>query len=113
LTNDEVYQKKGKYGVKTKFSVSDIGYNEEREINKLVIIDNKKTVRYELGKIMQNKPQDKPKQEKNNYKTDTTNNKNPPYKCSECDADINQAVYTYSTHKLGKALCRDCQNKYK
>lgn len=39
---------KGKYETKTKFHVHEIGYNENREINKLVIVDNKGNVRFEM-----------------------------------------------------------------
>ena len=39
---------KGKYETKTKFCVSEIGYNDNREINLLVIKDNKGNVRFEL-----------------------------------------------------------------
>lgn len=40
------YQGKNKYSVKTRFEVSEIGYSEQKEINKLIIIDDKKTVRF-------------------------------------------------------------------
>ena len=36
------------YQTKTTFRVKDIGYNENREINKLVIVDNKDNVRFEM-----------------------------------------------------------------
>ena len=39
---------KGKYETKTKFYVSEIGYNDNREINLLIIKDNKDNVRFEL-----------------------------------------------------------------
>lgn len=39
---------KGKYETKTKFHVQEIGYNQNREINKLVIVDNKGNVRFEM-----------------------------------------------------------------
>lgn len=39
---------KGKYETKTKFCVSEIDYNDNREINLLVIKDNKGNVRFEL-----------------------------------------------------------------
>lgn len=71
LAKDEVYKKKDNYGVKTKFSVLDIGYNEDREINKLTIIDNKNKVRYELGKNAKNKPQSSPNGKKTEGATKT------------------------------------------
>lgn len=49
LMKDELYkQKNGKNGVKTKFSVSNIEYNEAREIIQLEIKDNKGKIRYNL-----------------------------------------------------------------
>lgn len=34
---------------------------------------------------------------------------NPAYKCAECDDNITNAEYNYSTKKYGKPLCRKCQ----
>lgn len=34
-------------------------------------------------------------------------------KCSECGETINQAVFTFSSNKLGRPLCLKCQNKAK
>lgn len=39
---------KGKYETKTRFKVKEIGYNESREINKIVIVDNKGHIRFEM-----------------------------------------------------------------
>ena len=44
--------------IKTSFKVKSIGYNDKREINSLVIIDNKGNIRYEMGKIL--KPKTEP-----------------------------------------------------
>ena len=44
--------------IKTTFKVQSIGYNNKKEINQLVIVDNKNKVRYEMGKPI------KPKEEK-------------------------------------------------
>lgn len=49
LEKSEVHQKNGSYGLYTKFKVKDIGYNEQKEIIKLVIADNKNNVRYTFG----------------------------------------------------------------
>lgn len=43
------YTKKEKITLKTKFVVSDIGYNDNKEIIKLVVKDTKGNVRYTLG----------------------------------------------------------------
>lgn len=40
---------RGNCNTRTKFSVEEIGYNDDREINKLVIIDDKLNVRYSFG----------------------------------------------------------------
>ena len=45
--------------IKTTFKVQSIGYNEKREINMLVIVDNKKNVRYEMGKVVKPKEESK------------------------------------------------------
>lgn len=46
---------KGKYETKTKFIVEDIGYNDNREINKLVIKDHKGNTRFEMMPIDEQK----------------------------------------------------------
>lgn len=35
------------------------------------------------------------------------------FKCSDCNADVNQAVNTFSVNKFGKTLCFNCQKKVK
>lgn len=45
--------------IKTTFKVQSIGYNEKREINMLVIVDNKKNVRYEMVKVIKPKEESK------------------------------------------------------
>lgn len=49
LDKSEVYQRNGSNALYTKFIVRDIGYNDQKEINMLVITDNKGNVRYTLG----------------------------------------------------------------
>lgn len=61
LTKDDL-NAQGK--IKTTFKVLSIGYNEKREINRLVIVDNKRNIRYEMGKVI------KPKEEPNNTDND-------------------------------------------
>lgn len=47
LDKSETYkQKNGKLGVKTRFKVSEIGYNEKKEVNSLKIKDNKGKMRF-------------------------------------------------------------------
>jgi hypothetical protein len=49
LEASEVNNKNGRPSTYTKFSVKEIGYNEHREINKLVVADEKGRVRYSFG----------------------------------------------------------------
>lgn len=53
LNADEVSNKNGKSTTYAKFVVADIGYDNDRCINKLVIMDTKGNIRYSLGS---NKP---------------------------------------------------------
>ena len=48
--NGDIKEYKGKLSVSTSFKVSEIGYNDDREITTLVIIDNKGKERYRLGR---------------------------------------------------------------
>ena len=50
LNKEDVKEYKGKFQVNRKFEVKEIAYNDDREINRLVIVDEKGKVRYELGK---------------------------------------------------------------
>lgn len=47
--SEVIKNQRGNCSTRTKFSVEDIGYSEDREINRLVIIDDKLNVRYSLG----------------------------------------------------------------
>ena len=51
LNPDEIKQEGSKYKLNfgVEFQVKEIGYSEKKEINKLVIVDKKGTVRYALG----------------------------------------------------------------
>lgn len=51
LSQDETYMKGQSRCLNTKFSVKEIGYNDSREVNKLVIVDNKGNVRYTFGEV--------------------------------------------------------------
>jgi hypothetical protein len=66
LKEGEYCDKDGKTYInpRTKFTVKSIGYNEEREIISLQIVDNHNVVRYELGKVQ--KKAEPPKGETNN-----------------------------------------------
>lgn len=56
LAADEIDTQKNKPKASAKFSVLDIGYNERKEINRLVITDSKGTVRFEMGKRIAEPP---------------------------------------------------------
>lgn len=61
LDVSEVNNRNGKPSTYTKFLVKEIGYNEHREINKLVISDEKGKIRYSMGgtaKVEQPKPKE-------------------------------------------------------
>lgn len=49
LGPNETYSKNGSLGLSIKFKVKDIGYNEQKEITRLVIADNKGNVRFTFG----------------------------------------------------------------
>lgn len=59
LGENEMVQKNGKWTVspRVSFIVSEIGYDESRNINKLVIVDNNGVLRYKLGQVSE-KPKD-------------------------------------------------------
>lgn len=99
------------YGVSGNFEVSEIGYNDNREINLLVIMDGKGKVRYRYGSKTPSTEKYKGKADIPAPQEEATNTN--VLKCSDCDADITPAVKTYSEKKMGKPLCFDCQKKYK
>lgn len=51
LAQDETYLRGQSRALNTKFSVKEIGYNDSREVNKLVIVDNRGNVRYTFGDV--------------------------------------------------------------
>ncbi|WP_353096188.1 hypothetical protein [Tissierella praeacuta] len=89
---------------KSTFSVKEIGYNEQREINHLVIVDNKGNERYRLRGSVKTP---------DTVKATGDNSNSTEMKCSSCGVDIDQRVSTFSKNKYGKELCRDCQTKEK
>jgi hypothetical protein len=98
-----------------KFSVKSIGYNENREINALEIVDNHHIVRYSLGRSI--KPTDEPQKPAGGKKEDKQTNTSKPqnnasqgkYECEKCHAEISEKVKGYSESKYGIPLCMDCQ----
>lgn len=53
VNKNDIKNYKGKLSVSTRFAVKEIGYNDNREINHLVIVDNRGDERYRLGKKQQ------------------------------------------------------------
>ena len=51
LSNNETYVNNSKRCLNTKFRVKDIGYNNENEIDKLVIVDDNGKVRFSFGDV--------------------------------------------------------------
>lgn len=114
-------QGKTKCSAKTKFRVSDIGYNERREINRLEIVDIAGNVRYKLGAktpARATQPaQEPPKQQQpvNNTPVQQTTraaaqNANPE-QCPVCGGKITSAEKDFSMKRYGSVMCRACQNK--
>lgn len=108
LNNGEYNEYNNKVSVNAyvKFKVKSIGYNEEREINKLEIIDNHNKVRYTLGKQIAIENTNMPIDLKPNVKANKQG-----FKCSKCGNQITEKVANYSKSKFGQSLCMECQKK--
>ena len=50
LAADEIDTQRNKPKASVKFTVKDIGYNERKEINRMIIVDGKGKTRFEMGK---------------------------------------------------------------
>ncbi|KHD34197.1 hypothetical protein NL50_17780 [Clostridium acetobutylicum] len=110
LNQDEVIENKGRVQLNSKihFKVKTIGYNEEREINRLEIVDNNNIVRYSLRtKISDNT--DKLKVSIPIDAKPTTKSNSTTYKCVVCGKSVSEKVASYSKSKFGKVLCMDHQ----
>lgn len=89
-----------------KFKVAEISYNDNREIVKLVIIDEKGVQVYPSNTQATPNPAPKPAP-KADEKTELVNK----YLCENCGAEITEKVAKYSQDKFGKRLCYNCQKK--
>ena len=85
---------------KRRFRVKEIEYNDNREIVKLVIVDNKNIQVYPKSNITA------PKVEQN--KTANTQSE----VCEDCLEPVTQIVAQYSNKVYGKCLCRACQKNH-
>lgn len=93
-----------------KFNVSEIAYDEQGRIAKLVILNDKKEAVYQYPKSSQTPPQiqstGKPS---TNAQSGENTTKKPIFKCTECDCEITKTVKEWSEARFNRALCRDCQ----
>lgn len=80
-----------------KFKVKEIEYNDNREIVKLIIVDDKGVQVYPRVETRSNVSV-------NSYKEMTL-------KCEYCDAELSEKVSNYSFAKFGKELCYECQKR--
>lgn len=85
---------------KRRFRVKEIEYNDNREIIKLIIVDNKNVQVYPKSNITT------PKVEENK----TTNTQREV--CEDCLEPVTQVVAQYSNKVYGKCLCRACQKNH-
>lgn len=113
ISNEDAGVKDGK--CYTRFVVTEIGYDENRSINKLTIAKlnyygQVDSVVYSFGNtkaLSEFEPV---------VETKKTSDPKPPKAfreqvCSNCGAKITEKVAKYSTDKFGKALCMKCQNE--
>ena len=105
----------GKLYVNGSFSVKEIGYDEDRNINHLVIADSKGNVKFNYKT-----PQAPPRAEKPKATPQVAKAPKEPVQategsltCNECGVEITGKVAGYSTEKYGKALCMKCQKGVK
>lgn len=95
----------------TKFHIKSIGYNEQREINALEIVDSKGILRYKLGAKVttelkaENTP---PLDLKSEKKSENPSTDLKP-QCAACRKEISKAEHDFSVNKYKKPLCRACQ----
>lgn len=88
--------------------VSEIAYNEKREISRLVITGDGKVI-YEYD---EKNPQKPPKPQTTGKSTTTQQGEEAPkLKCENCGCDITKAEKDWSEKKYKQALCRKCQKE--
>lgn len=88
-----------------RFRVKEIEYNDNKEIVKLVIVDNKNVQVFPANNLENTpKPQEK-KEVKEEYWSGI--------QCEECTEDLTTKVAKYSKQKFGRYLCYNCQEDEK
>ena len=120
LEDGECYKdmKSGNWRVNAavKFTVSQISYNDRREITGLTIVDKTGKVRFEMGRRIE-APQKEtqrtaPQKEVQRETNAAMQQENIPQKepfCTKCGGPITDAERRYSQSKFGRELCRKCQ----
>lgn len=105
-----------------KFAVQNIGYNDRKEINKLIIADRTGNVRFSFngGKefdtsLLQSntsntQPQPPQPQQRPQVNPQAPNTSDKLV-CMKCAASITQAEANYSEKNFGLKLCRKCQEQ--
>jgi len=111
LQQGEFIDNKGKVSLNPRihFKVKSIGYNRNKEIDKLEIEDNHHVVRYSLGKPSINENTFAKNNNQNNKKNEQNNSNIKDLTCEKCKTKITEKVADYSFKKFGKHLCMDCQ----
>ena len=107
-------EKSGKWVCKDTFTVKEIGYDEQENINNLVIINQDKNIVFPSYRSRA------PKVEESNPYVPTKAEQRPVQqpvgtissKCIECGKIVTLAEKAYSEKSYGYCLCRDCQKKY-
>lgn len=113
----------------TKFFVTQVGYNERREINALVIVDRNGVVRFDMNNKVQGPPQTAQEGRRAAAQGNTQGQagtgrrgqQGAPHtpqgqgaapaaaKCPICGGSITKAEQEYSLRKYGREACRTCQ----
>ena len=109
-------EKSGKWVCKDTFTVKEIEYDDQQNINKLVIINQDKNTVFPAYLNRAPKSEDPYVPKKAEQKLAQQPAQQPvgaiSNKCSECGAVVTPTVMEYSKKKYGYCLCMDCQRKY-
>lgn len=96
----------------TKFKVKEIGYNHNREINHLVIVDDKGKERYRLGKAEStNKKEDENKKVLDDNSIATEKQLNLIYKLAEQKKYTAESMATYIKNTYNKGTSKELNKK--
>lgn len=114
VNQNDVKNYNGKLSVSTTFKVKEIGCDGQREIDHLVIVDNRGNERFRLNGQA---AKDSTIAEKDNHINQdipaTPSGGEVKFYCSNDGDEISERVASYSKEKHGRALCMSCQKKEK